>query len=356
MKRRHLLASAGAAATLAACSSEPPVTGGKFRWKLVTSWQSSFPGLAAGAERLADEIGRCSGGRLSIEVFAGNELVAPFAVFDSVSRGTVEMGHSAANFWQAKHPSMPFFCTVPFGLNAQEMNAWLLHGGGLPLWRELYANYNLIPFPAGNTGVQMAGWFNREITSIEDLKGLKMRIPGLGGAVMRKLGCQTVNLPGAQIASAMQSGAIDACEWMNPRNDLAFGLFRVAKYCYAPGWQEPGPVLECMVNRDAFNKLPKDLQAIVEQCCLALNADLLAEYTAENQRAMRTLIDEHGIEFRRLPDSVLAALRKASDSVLDELIGEDGFGRRVLTSFRTFRDQARAWHAVSELPFYQARE
>lgn len=356
MKRRHLLVSAGAAATLAACSGDSAPEGGKFRWKLVTSWQANFPGLAAGATRLAESIGKASGGRLTIEVFAGNERVAPFEVFDAVAQGKAEMGHSAAYFWKNRHPAMPFFCTVPFGLNAQEMNAWLYHGGGLELWRKLYQEFNLVPFPAGNVGVQMAGWFNREITSLEDLKGLKMRIPGLGGEVMTRLGCQAVNLPGADIAAAMRAGQIDACEWMNPRNDLAFGLYNVAKYCYAPGWQEPGQTLECIVNADAWKTLPADLQAIVEQCCRASNDDLLAEYTAENQRAMRTLIDEHKVEFRRLPDSVLAALRKASDEVLDELVGEHGFARLVLVAYRSFRDQSRAWHAFSELPYYQARE
>jgi TRAP-type mannitol/chloroaromatic compound transport system substrate-binding protein len=356
MKRRHLLVSAGAATALGACSRAPPAEQGSFRWKLITSWQAHFPGLAAGAARLAVDIERASNGRLMIEVFAGNERVAPFEVFDSVASGAAEMGHSAAYFWKSKHPAMPFFCTVPFGLNAQEMNAWLYHGGGLALWRELYDGFNLIPFPAGNTGVQMAGWFNREITSVEDLKGLKMRIPGLGGEVIRRLGGQPVNIAGAEISAAMRSGSIDACEWMNPWNDLAFGLYRVAKYCYAPGWQEPGPSLECIINRDAYNALPVDLQAIVEQCCQALNVDLLAEYTAENQRALRTLIDDHHVEFRRLPDSVLAALRKTSDEVLDELIADNGFAQRVAIAFRAFRDQSRAWHALSELPFYQARE
>lgn len=356
MKRRHLLVSAAAAATVAACARNPNAGNGKFRWKMVTSWQANFPGLASAAVRLAAAIGQASGGRLQIEVFAGNELVAPFEVFDAVALGKAEMGHSAAHYWQGKNPAMPFFCTVPFGLNAQEMNAWLYHGGGLTLWRQLYADYNLIPFPAGNTGVQMAGWFNREITSVQDFKGLKMRIPGLGGLVMSKLGSQPVNIPGAEIVNAIRAGTIDACEWMNPRNDLAFGLFNVARYCYAPGWQEPGQTLECIVNRDALNTLPADLQAIVEQCCRAINDDVLAEYTTENQRAMRTLIDEHKVEFRRLPDSVLAALRKASDEVLDELVGDHGFARLVLNSFRTFRAQSRAWHAFSELPYYQARE
>jgi len=357
MKRRHLLASAGAAATLAACSKRAPEPAvAVHNWKLVTSWQGQFPVLAAAAERLAEQIGIASAGRLRVQVFAGNELVAPFEVFDAVASGKAEMGHSAAYFWRSKSPAAPFFCAVPFGLNAQEMNAWLQHGGGMSLWRELYARFNLVPFAAGNTGVQMAGWFNRELTSVADLKGLKMRIPGLGGEVMSRLGAQAVNLPGAEIASAMQSGAIDACEWLGPHNDEIFGLFRVAKYCYYPGWQEPGPTLECIVNQQAFDSLPADLQAVVELCCRALNDDMLAEFTARNQRALKDLREEHHVEFRRLPDSILAALRETSELQLRELVGDDGLARRVLESFSAFRDQSRAWHAISEIPYYEARE
>ena len=357
MKRRHLLATAGAAAALAACTDRDPASDqGGFRWKMVTSWQKQFPGLAAAAEQLAERIGKASDGRLQIEVFGGNELVAPFEVFDAVASGKAQMGHSAAYFWRNKSPAAPFFCAVPFGMNAQEMNAWLHHGGGMALWRELYVRHNLIPFAAGNTGMQMAGWFNRELTSIADLDGLKMRIPGLGGEVMTRHGTHAVNLPGADINNAMQSGAIDACEWLGPYNDEAFGLFRVAKYCYYPGWQEPGPTLECMVNRDAYQSLPADLQAVIESCCGAVNEDVLSAYTAQNQRAMRVLIDEHQVEFRRIPDSILAALRKTSEALLIDMIGDDGLGRRVLESFKNFRDQSRAWHAISEIPFYEARE
>lgn len=361
MKRRHLIASVGAA-SLAACSRPSPSTTGataagqKLHWKMVTSWQPNFPGLGAGAARLAEMIGQASGGRLTIKVYGGNELVPPFEVFDAVSRGTAEMGHSAAYYWKGKHAAAPFFCAVPFGLNAQEMNGWLYHGGGLELWRELYAPFNLVPFPAGNTGVQMAGWFNREITAVADFGGMKMRIPGLGGDVMSRLGATAVNIPGAEIYTAMQTGALDACEWVGPYNDLAFGLFRVAKYCYYPGWQEPGPTLECMLNKPAYESLPDDLKAIVEVCCRAVNDDMLADYTAQNHRAMRTLIDEHKVEFRRLPDPVLAALRKTSQQVVSELAAGDPFARRVYDSFNTFRDQVRIWHGISEVPFYQARE
>jgi TRAP-type mannitol/chloroaromatic compound transport system substrate-binding protein len=265
------------------------------------------------------------------------------------------MGHSAAYYWKGKHEAAPFFCSVPFGLNAQEMNGWLWHGGGLELWRELYARFDLVPFPAGNTGVQMAGWFNREITNLGDLRGLKMRIPGLGGEVMAKLGVVPVNLPGAEIFTALQSGTIDATEWVGPYNDLAFGLHRVARYCYFPGWQEPGPTLECMIHKPAWESLPEDLKALVAACCQSINDDMLADYTAQNHRAFVTLRDEHKVEFRRLPDQVLAALRETSEALLVEIAGRDPFTRRVYESFDAFRRESRAWHAISEVAFYQAR-
>ncbi len=362
--RRRFLRNAGLAAAglaVGACSKPTEQAAGdstpaqRFEWKMVTSWPPNFPGLGMGAQNLAERITRASGGRLTIKVFGGGELVPPFEVFDAVSRGTAEMGHSAAYYWKGKSAAAPFFCTVPFGLNAQEMNGWLYHGGGLELWRELYAQFDLVPFPAGNTGVQVAGWFNREINSVNDLKGLKMRIPGLGGEVLARLGGTPVNLPGAEIFTALQSGAIDASEWVGPYNDLAFGLFRVARFCYYPGWQEPGPTLECMINRRAWESLPNDLKAIVDSCCRAINDDMLADYTAQNHRAMKTLIDERKVEFRRLPDSVLAALAEASKTVVEELVAADPFARRVYDSLWSFREASRAWHAVSEVAFYQAR-
>lgn len=363
--RRKLLLKLGvgaaAVAGVAACAREAGSPAGaeisaqRFEWKMVTSWPTNFPGLGVGAQQLAERITSASGGRLTIKVYGGGELVPPFEVFDAVSRGTAEMGHSAAYYWKGKNSAAPFFCAVPFGLNAQEMNGWLYHGGGLELWRELYARFDLVPFAAGNTGVQMAGWFNREITTLDDLRGLKMRIPGLGGEVMARLGVTPVNLPGAEIFTALQSGAIDATEWVGPYNDLAFGLHRVAKYCYYPGWQEPGPTLECMIHRPAWEALPTDLQALVAVCCQSVNDDMLAEYTAQNHRALKTLQDEHKVEFRRLPDVVVQALREASEALLLELAQGDPFTRRVYDSFNEFRNNARTWHALSEVAYYQAR-
>lgn len=364
MKRRELLRGAGLAAMatgLAACGAREgagPAGGAsdqRFQWKMVTSWPTNFPGLGTGAAKLAEMITAASGGRLTVKVYGAGELVPAFEVFDAVGRGTAEMGHSAAYYWKGKAAAAPFFCAVPFGLNAQEMNGWLYEGGGLAMWRELYKPFGLMPFPAGNTGVQMAGWFRKPITSLADLQGLKMRIPGLGGEVMARVGATPVNLPGAEIFSSLQTGAIDAAEWVGPYNDLAFGLHRAAKYCYYPGWQEPGPTLECMVNLAAWESLPKDLQDIVDACCRAVNDAMLAEYTARNQQALDVLVREHGVELRPLPDDVMLALRRASDKVLEEAAAADPMARRALESLRAFRVQAKAWHAVSEEAYYATR-
>ncbi len=363
MKRRELLRGAGLAAVatgLAACAKPQGGAGSaaggeRLQWKMVTSWPTNFPGLGTGAARLAEMITAATGGRITVKVYGAGELVPAFEVFDAVSRGTAEMGHSAAYYWKGKAPAAPFFCAVPFGLNAQEMNGWLYNGGGLELWRELYAPFGLVPFPAGNTGVQMAGWFRKPVASAADLRGLKMRIPGLGGEVMARAGATPVNLPGAEIFSSLQSGAIDAAEWVGPYNDLAFGLHRAAKYCYYPGWQEPGPTLECMVNKAAFDALADDLKAIVEACCRAVNDSMLAEYTARNQQALDALVREHGVELRQLPDDALVALRRAADEVLEEAAGADPMARKALDSMRAFRAQAKAWHAVSEEAYYATR-
>ncbi len=364
MKRRDLLRTTGTAAVagaaLAACGrqTEGPATETaetRFEWKMATTWPAGFPGLADGAARLADSIGRASGGRLNVKVFHGGELVPPFEVFDAVSKGTAQMGHSAAYYWKAKSEAAPFFCAVPFGFNAQEMNAWLHGGGGLELWRELYARFGLRPYPAGNTGTQLAGWFNREIANPGDLRGLRLRIPGLGADVFARAGGTPVNVAGGEIYSALAAGTIDGTEWLGPWNDLELAFFRVAKYCYFPGWQEPSATVECLVNQAAFDALPDDLQAVVERCCAAENDTMLAEFTARNAGAAQALRDEHHVEFRRLPDSVLATLRQAADHVLEEIAERDSFARRVYDSFKAFREQVRAWHALSEFPYYQAR-
>lgn len=359
MKRRDFMKKTGAGSLLAGSMVAAPAiaaTGQKYKWKMVTTWPKNFPGLGTGANNLAKLITEMSGGRIEVKVYGAKELVPAFEVFDAVSRGTAEMGHGAAYYWKGKSEAAQFFAAVPYGLTAQEMNGWLYHGGGMALWMKIYDRFNLVPAAAGNTGVQMGGWFNKEINSLQDLKGLKMRIPGLGGEVLKRAGGTPVNLPGSELYTSLQSGAIDATEWVGPYNDLAFGLYKAAKYYYYPGWHEPGSTLEAMINKDAFSKLPKDLQSIVLNACKVVNQDMLAEYTARNNAALHTLVNKHKVDLRQFPDDVLAKLRHLSDEVVAEVAAKDKLTKEVYGSFRTFRDQVMEWHKVSEQSYMRARE
>ncbi len=369
MKRRNLVKSFGisllAISMLAATGCSKEDAGATkddkakiekvYKWKMVTTWPKNFPGLGTGANNVAALITKMSGGRIQVKVYGAKELVPAFEVFDAVSRGTAEMGHGAAYYWKGKNEAIQFFSTVPFGLTAQEMNGWLYHGGGLKLWREVYAQYNLVPAAAGNTGVQMGGWFNKEINSIDDLKGLKMRIPGLGGEVFKRAGGTPVTLPGGELYTALQTGALDATEWVGPYNDLAFGFYKVAKYYYYPGWHEPGTTLEAIINKEAFDALPEDLQEIVLTACKTVNQDMLAEYTARNNAALNTLVNEHNVQLRAFPDDVLIKLRTISDEVVAELAEKDETAKRIYASFKTYRAQVNDWHEISEKAFLRAR-
>ncbi len=367
MKRREFVKQLGAGALVAGavttgCSAQKPgdreaqgTPAQRFHWKMVTTWPKNFPGMGTAVNKLVALIDEMSGGRLKIKVYGAGELVPAFEVFDAVSAGTAEMGHGAAYYWKGKSEVAQFFSTVPFGLTAQEMNAWLYYGGGMELWRELYEPFGLVPIAAGNTGVQMGGWFNKEINSPQDLKGLKMRIPGLGGEVLRRLGGTPVNLPGGEIFTALQSGTIDATEWVGPYNDLAFGLYKAARYYYYPGWHEPGTTLECIVNRKAFEGLPEDLRAIVETACKAVNLDLLSEFTARNNAALHQLVTEHKVALRAFPETVLKELRETADKVVAELAGKEPMARKIFSSFREFRDQVTAWDNISERAYLNTR-
>ena len=352
------------ALVLAGCAPAPAGNGDSvgqaapaevFRWKLITTWPKNLPGLGMAPERLADELRVMSQGRLDIKVYGAGELVGPFEVFDAVSQGTAEMGHGAAYYWRGKAPIAAMFATVPFGMNAQEMNAWLHYGGGMALWEELYAPFNLVPLACGNSGVQMAGWFNKEINSLEDLKGLKMRIPGLGGEVLQRAGGVPVALPGSEVFTALQTGVIDATEWVGPFNDLALGLQDVAEYYYYPGWHEPGPTLEAIINKDAWDSLPEDLQAMVRIASRAINDDLLSEFTARNNASLRTLIDEHDVKLRRLPDDVISALHSAAEDVVAEAAAQDELSQRIYDSYMGFAADVRAYHEISEQAYLEVR-
>ncbi len=367
MKRRDFLVGAAAAAGVAACgktaeegtaSSAAPAAAAPaetFEWKMVTTWPPKFPGLGTGAENLARRIETASGGRIKIQLYSAGELVPAFECFDAVSAGTADMGHGAAYYWKGKIEAAQFFAATPFGMNAQERDGWMYYGGGIDLWREAYEPFNVIPAPAGNSGIQMGGWFNKEINSLADLEGLKMRIPGLGGEVLRRAGGTPVNTPGGEIFTALQTGAIDATEWVGPYNDLAIGLYQVAKYYYYPGWHEPGTCLEAIFNKDSFEALPEDLQALVMIACQSVNNDMLAEYTANNQGALDTLVNTHGVELREFPRDVLERLRELTVEAIDELAAGDELVRRVWESQKTFGATVARWSDVSERAYFNAR-
>lgn len=357
MKRRKFIRNLGMGSLAAGATFAVPYVAAKaqFRWKMVTAWPKNFPGLGTGANRLADLITAMSGGRIKVKVYGAKELVPAFEVFDAVSRGTAEMGHAGAYYWKGKSEVFQFFSAVPFGLTAQEVNAWLYYGGGMALWQELYDRFGLVPTAAGNTGVQMAGWFNREIKSVGDLKGLKMRIPGLGGEVLKRAGGTPVNIPGGDLFTALQSGTIDATEWVGPYNDLAFGLYKAAKYYYYPGWHEPGSVIECFINKKAYLALPKDLQQVVQNACKAANLDMLSELTARNQQALETLVNQHKVKLLALPDDVIKKLKGISDEVVAEIAARDPLAQKVYQSLVQFRSQVSAWSAISEQAFMRAR-
>ena len=333
----------------AAVSAQP-----SFAWKMVTSWPKNYPGLGRAPENLARLVEEMSAGRLRIRVYGAGELVPALEVFDAVATGTVQMGHSGAYYWKGKVPALQFFTAVPFGMTAQEMNGWLHHGGGLELYRKIYRPFNILPMAGGSTGVQMAGWFNKEIETLDDIRGLKMRIPGLAGEIFSRLGGVAVTLPGGEIYTAMQTGVIDATEWVGPYNDMALGLHEVARYYYYPGWHEPGAMLEFIVHRPDYEKLPDDLRAVLTVAARAVNQDMLDEYTSRNNAALEQLLAK-GVQLRRLPDAVLNGLKRVSQEVLEEMAQGDPQVREVHDAYWTYAKKVRNYHRISEQAFINAR-
>ena len=361
--RRSFLRKAplAASAALVACGqaqegNAPSVqTRKNFKWKMVTTWPKDFPGLGTGANRLAQTIGDMSGGQLEVKVYGAGELVPAMGVFDGVAGGTAEMGHASAYYWKGKHEATQFFSAVPFGLTAQEINGWLSYGGGQELWDELYAGFGLKAFPAGNTGVQMGGWFKREINALEDFSGLVMRMPGLGGEVLRRLDATVQNLPGGEIFQALKTGAIDATEWVGPYNDLAFGFHQAAKYYYWPGWHEPGTTMEAMINRTAWEALPTGLQHIVRHACQSTNENMLAEFTTRNGVALKTLVEKHGVQLKRFSDDVLTEIGRVARDVVGEIAAKDPLSNSIYASFNAYRSQSVSYTRISEEAYTMAR-
>ena len=360
MKKVLLILCAALTVLISGCNKESSTTTvaaeqKTFKWKMVMAWPKNFPGLGTSAEVFADNVNAMSNGRLQIKVYGAGELVPAFEVFDVVSQGTAELGHSSPYYWKGKITASQFFTTTPYGMTALEVNSWMQHGGGNELLQELYDPFNLVVFPIGNTGMQMAGWFNKEINSVADLKGLKMRIPGLGGEVLARAGGAPVMLPGGEIFTALQTGTIDATEWVGPYNDLAFGLHKAAKYYYYPGWHEPGSLIELLINKDAYAQLPEDLQRIVKVAAQATNEHILSEMTARNMRALKELKEKHGVQVKALPDDVLAHLKGISEEVLDEVAESDEMSKKVYASMKAYAEDIKAYHEVSEQAFLNAR-
>ncbi|MFK7906042.1 MAG: TRAP transporter substrate-binding protein [Chitinophagales bacterium] len=360
--KKTALAAVTIPAIVSACSSEssggtsdaPAAKAGKkYKWKMVTTWPPSFPILGEGAEMFAEWVKEMSGGRLKIKVYGGGELVPPLEAFDAVSSGTVEMSSGASYYWAGKVPAAQFFSSIPFGMNAQQMNAWMISGGGVELWREIYAPFNVIPMLGGNSGVQMGGWFNREINSIADLKGLKMRIPGLGGKVLEKAGGAAVLSPGSELYTNLERGVIDATEWIGPYHDYRMGFHKIAKYYYTPGWHELGTVLELGINKQSFEALPKDLQVILETASMRLNIWVLSEFEAKNVEYLEKIQSEGKVEIRKFPDEVIEQLRTYTNEVVAEFVESDPLAKKVYDSFHGFRTKIKAWSELTEKVFYE---
>jgi TRAP-type mannitol/chloroaromatic compound transport system substrate-binding protein len=354
MKRRQFLKTAAVSVPAAASLAAPAIAQGKIEWKFPTSFPAKAPGVGTNATSFAQRVADMSDGQLTLKVFSSGELVPPFGVEDAVEQGAAEIGHSTPYYAASKNSALHFFSAVPFGLTANETTAWLRHGGGQDIWNEIYAQRNLVPFYSGNSAVQAAGWFKNPVKSVADLSGLNMRIAGLGGEAMRKVGVNAVLLPPPEIFPAFQSGAIDAAEWVGPMLDQAFGLQKVAKYCYVPAFHEPSAGLEVVVNKAAWDSLPKNLQAIVANAADATNTETLSQFEYFNALAMKQL-QEQGVEFGQFPDDVVEALKKASGEVMTENADANPDFKRVMESYNAFLDMARPYGIAVKAPVFTQR-
>lgn len=353
MTRRRGLLAAALASPLAApaiARAETPV-----RWRMVTSWPRNLPGPGVTAQRLADRIAAMSGGRLEVQLYAAGELVPALEVLDAVQGGTAEMGHTASFFWAGKMKAAQFFTTVPFGLLPVEHVAWVEHGGGQALWDELYAPFGVKPFMAGNTGTSMGGWFRKEVSGVADLKGLRWRMPGLGGEMIRALGAVPSLVPPPEIITALQSGTIDATEFLGPWSDLAAGFYKAAPYYYWPGLHEPNGTGEAIVAVTAWAALPADLQAVVANACRAEAAYALAEAEWQDQAALEVLVAQHGVQLRRFPEDLQRAARTVAEDVLAAFEAMGGIEQRIYRSFRAMQERAVKWSRISSQAFLEAR-
>jgi TRAP-type mannitol/chloroaromatic compound transport system substrate-binding protein len=321
------------------------------QWQMATSWPPSLDTIFGGAKTMADRVAALTGGKFKLIPRAAGEIAKPLEVLNVVSQGAVQCGHSAGYYYIGKSPALAFGTSVPFGLTAQQQNTWLYEGGGLEKLQEIYARkFNVIQFPAGNTGTQMGGWFRQEITSLNQLKGLKMRIPGLGGQVMTKLGVTVQTLGGGEIFQALQTGAIDAAEWVGPYDDEKLGLNRVAKFYYYPGWWEPGATLEVQINLNEWKKLPPQYQEAIRTAAYEANTTMLSRYESRNNEALQRLV-KSGVQLRAYSPEILAGAAKAAFELYDEFAAKDADFKAVYEQWKEFRDRVYAWNKLNEANF-----
>ena len=325
-----------------------------FNWKMTTTWPAGTPFYQSGpgsAEAFAKRVGEMSGGRLKIKVFAAGELLPAFEGFDACSAGTVEMNHGVAYYWAGKTFASQYFGTVPFGMSFNGQHSWLQFGGGDELWHEIYKPFKVVPFAIGCSGVQMTGWFKREVRNISDFKGLKMRIPGLAGKAYAEIGVDVKLLPGGEIFPALERGVIDAAEWVGPFLDQRLGLQNAAKFYYTTGWHEPSTTSELVVNEAAYNKLPKDLQAIIKAAADATNQEGLLFLEAKNAVALDELVNKDGVKVSRLPEDVIKRLREVSNDIFSQAAAKDPMVKKVNDSYFAFKKKHDHWNQVSETTF-----
>ncbi len=355
VSRRHVLSLAGAGATTALATPALAQDNPTIEWKMTTIWPSAVPGPANLAKRIAERISLMSDGRLRVRFSEAGELVSPGEVFDAVGSGTVQMAHSASFFWDHQIPEAVFFSAIPFGLTPIEHFAWIEQGGGQELWDDLYKSSGIKPFMGGNSGIQLGGWFRKEVHSLKDLKGLKMRMPGLGGEVFQRLGAQQVAVPFADIKSALEHGLLDAVDYLDPWSDVSAGFQEIAPYYYAPGFFEPNGSGEILVSMLALDGLPDDLKAIVSSAIASENVRSLAESNWMNAGALSQLQNEFGVRVRLFPPDVLEAARDASWHVLRRFKDQGGLSERIYLSYFAAVDRLAAWNDVSKNSFLNAR-
>jgi TRAP-type mannitol/chloroaromatic compound transport system substrate-binding protein len=351
MKRRQFLQAAGvglaatAVAKPAIAQSMPEI-----KWRLSSGFPKSLDTIYGGAEVIAKYVSEASDNRFQIQPFAAGEIVGTFQLADAVSNGTVEMGQTASYYYVGKDPTFAFPTAIPWGLNPRQENAWMYHGGGIDLMNEFFAKHNLYGMPAGNTGTQMGGWFRKEIKGVQDLQGLKMRIGGLAGQVMQKLGLVPQQIPGGDIYPALERGTVDAAEWVGPYDDEKLGFNKVAPYYYYPGFWEGGAQITAFVNLAKWNELPKAYKSLLTAACGYANVDMQAKYDARNPGALRRLVSG-GAQLRPFPQELLEASYKAANELYDELSQKNPEWKKVYEPYRTFRNEEYIWFQVAEYTY-----